>query len=133
MISLMQKDHNQAKKISSRVFWHFLVQCMVTYRAFIHSGSRLTRGISNQEFVNATEELKPFYGQTLNLRVARASKRTHVFVKKAPNQILEWPGDILCTKSQFDENYQRPCHKSISTSIRQLLVNQNLLAQEHLH
>ena len=55
---------------------------VVSYRAFIQSGPRLTRGISNQEFVNATEELKVHYGRTINVRVARASKPTHIFIKK---------------------------------------------------
>ena len=57
---------------------------VLSYRAFIQSGPRLTRGISNQEFVNATEELKVHYGRTMNVRVGRASKPTHIFIKRCP-------------------------------------------------
>ncbi len=106
---------------------------VVTYRAFVQSGPRLTRGISNQEFINATEQLKIEYGHTMNVRVARSSKSTHIFVKKTPSQFAEWPSGVLCTRSDFENNYNRPCHKAISASIRRLLLNQNLLTEEQLN
>ena len=99
---------------------------MVSYRAFIQSGPRLTRGISNQEFVNATQELKVHYGQTMNVRVARDSKPTHIFIKRVPSQLEEWPSQDLCTRSDYKSSYNHSCHKSISPSIRRLLLSQNL-------
>ena len=54
----------------------------VKYGILGFCGPRLTRGISNQEFVNATEELKVHYGRTM--RVGRASKPTHIFIKRCP-------------------------------------------------
>ena len=77
---------------------------VVSYQAFIQSGPRLTRGISNQEFVNAMEELKVHYGRTMNVRVARASKPTHIFIKKVPSQFEEWPSQDLCTRSDYESS-----------------------------
>ena len=106
---------------------------VVSYRAFIQSGPRLTRGISNEEFVKATEELRVHYGQTMNVRVARASKPTHIFIKKAPSQFEEWPSQDLCTRSDYESSYNRSCHKAISPSVRRLLLSQNLITQEHVN
>ena len=105
---------------------------VVSYRAFIQSGPRLTRGISNQEFVNAMEELKVHYGRTMNVRVARASKPTHIFIKMVPSQFEEWPSEDLCTRSDYESSYNRSCQKSISPSIRRLLLSQNLITQENV-
>lgn len=106
---------------------------LVTFRSFTQSGPRLARGISQHEFTNAVEQLKANYGQIITLRVARSSKPTLVFVKKAPNQFIEWPSDVLCSKYGFEENYRKPCHRSISQSIRQLISNQQLVSQEYLN
>ncbi|XP_028408491.1 uncharacterized protein LOC114540209 [Dendronephthya gigantea] len=106
---------------------------VVTYRAFVQSGPRLTRGISNEEFVNATEQLKEDYGHTINVRVARSSKTASLFVKKAPNQFEEWPSEILCKREEYENSYHRPCHKAISPSIRRLLRQQNILTEEQLN
>ena len=79
---------------------------VVTYRAFIQSGPRLTRGISNQEFISVTEQLKIEYGHTINVRIARSLKPMHIVVKRKPSQFAEWPGDVSCTSSDFEKN----CH-----------------------
>ena len=103
---------------------------VVTYRAFRQCAPCFVRGSTKHEYVEAIEELKPQLGSLINIRVARSSQATKIFVKQHPDAFTSWPFAHLCGANDYACKFALPMHKSISRNVKDVLLRQHAITQE---
>lgn len=94
---------------------------VLSYRAFKQSGPRALRGIA----INALKQ--SCHGKVLSVQVRFTSNPVTVFVKEDPESI-EWPSDF-CSQSDYQSRYHQKVNKSITTAIKQALIDANFVRQ----
>ena len=101
---------------------------VLSYRAFKQSGPRALRGIASTEFNDAINALEQSgHGKVRSVQVRFASNPVTVFVKEDPESI-EWPSDF-CSQSDYQSRYHQKVNKSITTAIKQALIDANFVPQ----
>ncbi|KAJ8051136.1 hypothetical protein HOLleu_04590 [Holothuria leucospilota] len=89
---------------------------LVTYRSFKSAGPRNMRSTSEAEFLKAVEELTAF-GKVVEVRVPRATRKTAVFLRKAPGEIQEALWTTSIGQEAFARQFSKATHSKVSKNI----------------